>query len=622
MTEVAALEVYAGQLSEAAQKSTTAAGKHHEFINGDALTDVDTESGPVPTLAKQARLYSEAIPDAVTELSAQMTDGKIHPDEASGRAAVADGQYFYVKSTNPLISRSLFQRINAATSSHIVDDPSAVTVAELSKLVQSQLGLAVASEEVAVSLADEEGGEQLLLTSLRLRTSVFEARTDDAASGIYGSDQGALLHADDHGMSLGPLMFGTTLLPGLYVVDEEDAILQELSDPGPAPETLAPQLTDALAGGVYFAPKLVTVPGVPLRVDVSSMIAPREDDAGVVASIFSYTTAESITSTRELVVQAARFGPTARLKLRERDNALTHHVMELSMTELPPGPFPATAPNVLVIGDSICNRQGAYYLNAALLAAGYSANFMGTFQGSQDPDNPNNMEGVLGECREGFSTGNYTYADMAEFNIPLPAGQEAAYLSMSKVQRRNSNPFIRPAVESDDPAIIRNGYVLDFAFYQQRFSLPSPDVIVYALGMNEFIRVTNANELNAYVLDNENLMFKRIRAAWPNVKILRCLPGLPFQRTRNPQWGDRYVPMIRAVMTNLQTMGNARNILVPSWTFANPETGYATGNDVVDPLTGITKVEVTDNTHPIGSNRIRLFQGIAPYIAAAHLNLI
>jgi hypothetical protein len=376
--------------------------------------------------------------------------------------------------------------------------PSALGVTELSKLVQNQLGLASAADEVGLAVADEEGGEQLLLTPVRLRTPVLEFRTDEAASGIYGADLEALLHADERGLSLGPLMFGPTLLPGMYVVDEEDGILQEFSYPGQAPETLEPQLTDALAGGVYFAPKLVTVPGVPLRLDVSSMIAPREDDAGVVATIASHTTAESITSTRELVVQASRFGAAARLKLRERDNALTHHIMELALTELPAGPFPGAAPNVLLIGDSISNRQGAQYLNAALTSAGYSANFMGTFQGSQYPDNPNNMEGLFGECREGFSTGNYTYADMAEFTNPLPPGQEAAYLAMSKVQRRNSNPFIRQAVESDDPAIVRNGYVLDFAFYQQRFSLPTPDVIVYALGMNEFIRVTNANELSVY----------------------------------------------------------------------------------------------------------------------------
>ncbi|WP_274643428.1 hypothetical protein [Pseudomonas serbica] len=131
MTDIAALESYAGTLSEAAQRSEAASLMQHELMNGDAHTDVLTESGPVPTLAKQARLYSEAIPDAVVELSAQMTDGKIHPSEAAGRLAVADLAYFYVKSSNPLISRSLYQRINADTSVHVVDDASAASMAEL-----------------------------------------------------------------------------------------------------------------------------------------------------------------------------------------------------------------------------------------------------------------------------------------------------------------------------------------------------------------------------------------------------------------------------------------------------------------------------------------------------------
>jgi lysophospholipase L1-like esterase len=193
---------------------------------------------------------------------------------------------------------------------------------------------------------------------------------------------------------------------------------------------------------------------------------------------------------------------------------------------------------------------------------------------------------------------------------------------MSKTPKRNHNPFIRAAIAEDDPAIIRNGYVLDFAYYQSRFALPTPDIIVYALGMNEFLQASTGADLFNYVLDNEKLMMQRIRAAWPNVKILRCLPGLPYHSTRNPQWTERYIPMIRGIMSNLNTLGDSRNILVPSWTFTNPETGYATGNHVVDPITGIATAEITDMTHPVGANRRALFQGIAPYIAAATLNLI
>ena len=59
MTDISALEAFAGQLSEAAARSTAAAEKQHEYIHGDDQADVSTESGPVPSIAKQARLSAE-----------------------------------------------------------------------------------------------------------------------------------------------------------------------------------------------------------------------------------------------------------------------------------------------------------------------------------------------------------------------------------------------------------------------------------------------------------------------------------------------------------------------------------------------------------------------------------
>lgn len=55
MTDIAALESYAGMLSEAAQRSNAASEKQHTYVHGDEHTDVTTESGPVPSLAKQAK---------------------------------------------------------------------------------------------------------------------------------------------------------------------------------------------------------------------------------------------------------------------------------------------------------------------------------------------------------------------------------------------------------------------------------------------------------------------------------------------------------------------------------------------------------------------------------------
>jgi lysophospholipase L1-like esterase len=583
----------------------------NELLLSDQIKMMDVGGGVMrPTNAK-----------AIADLATQMSGALIYSTVALGLAGTIAGGHFSVLAPDAAEYLILY-RNQAGVAIEEKRYPSKVALDLINRLMQGPSTLPIAAEEAALALSDEEGGEFLLITPGRTRTPSVEALTDSVDSGLYDAEGGAVIHIGADGMSLGPLMLGMTTLPGIYVTDQEDNILQRIDDPGEAPESLIPKTTDPLAGGVYFAPKLVTAPGIPLHLDVSSMIAPREDSIGVVASISSHSTAESSSSTRELIVQAAKFGPTARLKLRDPNNALTHHVMDLSMIELPVGPYPGAAPNVLGIGDSILNRQGAQFLSEALTAVGYSANFIGTMPGSASVANPNDMSGPMGEGREAYSTGNYTYADISEITIPLAPGDEAAYLAMSKVERRNRNPFIRAATGADDPAIVRNGYVLDFAFYQARFSLPTPDVIVYALGMNEFIRVTNGNDLYAYMLDNEKLMMQRIRAAWPDVKILRCLPGLPFQKTRNPQWTDRYIPMIRGVMTNLNDLANPKNTLVPSWTFANPETGYATGNNVVDPVTGIHQVEITDNTHPIGANRRRLYQGIAPYIAAAQLNLI
>lgn len=60
MTDISALEASAGQLSEAAARSTAAAEKQHQYIHGNDQTDVTTESGPVPCIAKQARISREA----------------------------------------------------------------------------------------------------------------------------------------------------------------------------------------------------------------------------------------------------------------------------------------------------------------------------------------------------------------------------------------------------------------------------------------------------------------------------------------------------------------------------------------------------------------------------------
>ncbi|ANF58160.1 hypothetical protein [Halotalea alkalilenta] len=64
-TTLEALEQYAAQLSLAARRSNEASDLQHAFVHGDDETDVLTESGPLPTLAKMAKGWGQLAEKAI-----------------------------------------------------------------------------------------------------------------------------------------------------------------------------------------------------------------------------------------------------------------------------------------------------------------------------------------------------------------------------------------------------------------------------------------------------------------------------------------------------------------------------------------------------------------------------
>lgn len=98
MTDISALEAYAGQLAEAAELATSSAQTQHAVVNGDASTDVLTESGLVPTLAKQAVLSQAKVTASLTEVASQMAGAMTYPSIALGLAGTVKGGYFSVPS--------------------------------------------------------------------------------------------------------------------------------------------------------------------------------------------------------------------------------------------------------------------------------------------------------------------------------------------------------------------------------------------------------------------------------------------------------------------------------------------------------------------------------------------
>ncbi|WP_314916571.1 hypothetical protein [Pseudomonas helleri] len=98
MTDIESLQAYGGQLAEAAESATASAKKQHEYVNGDSSTDVLTESGPVPSLAKQAVLGQEKVTSALEEVASQLAGSMSYTTIDKGLAATKPGALFGVLS--------------------------------------------------------------------------------------------------------------------------------------------------------------------------------------------------------------------------------------------------------------------------------------------------------------------------------------------------------------------------------------------------------------------------------------------------------------------------------------------------------------------------------------------
>jgi len=96
-TTVEALEAYAGQLSEAATMATAAATTQREIINGPADSDVMTESGPVPTYAKQAVQAQAKVTAVLEEVSTGLAGASSFDSIEEGLAATTEGGSFSVR---------------------------------------------------------------------------------------------------------------------------------------------------------------------------------------------------------------------------------------------------------------------------------------------------------------------------------------------------------------------------------------------------------------------------------------------------------------------------------------------------------------------------------------------
>ncbi|WPE28599.1 hypothetical protein PshuTeo1_43560 [Pseudomonas hunanensis] len=486
---------------------------------------------------------------------------------------------------------------------------SATVVEVVTALIQAFTSQSSDVELFAV--ADIEGGRLAGITGKGIDTLSLRL-TSVAGATTIGDEEGNIdFYSDAERTIVGPAEFQYTQQGGVYLTDPEGG---ELSVPSSSDSSsTAPPFTD----GLIFTPVIATSDLRESRLYLENILSHRELVDGVVGSISS-TTTPIVQSGHILPVSASKLGATATLAIRSKTNPNTRRIMSVAMKHIPVQ-SPVINKTVLFIGDSIGNRQGVAFIKQYLAELGINATFIGTLETSSSSSNANDITGPLAESREGWETGDFTYA-VTDRAIIVPPGGEAAYLAMNKTDRWPRNPFLRAATGADPADVVCNGYVFDPAFYASRFSLATPDIVVNMLGTND-VRDRTAAGIGAAVLANDTIMHKQIRAAWPSAKIIRSFPGTALTADRNALWTSHYRPLALAIRQSAAALSYSGLTVAPIWAMTDPENGYAfaaatPGDD------GFIDASWSDDIHPIGAARHSLAVVTAQFVAAAALNLI
>lgn len=530
----------------------------------------------------------------------------------AGLLATVDGESFQVLGSDSTEYLILY-RNSAGEAVEQRRYPTSTAIESMRSLIQATESSPGDMEYFRIS--DDESARIAYLNDKRLGTPGFDIVSDDSSTQIADSEGGVLLYGDDQRILLGSLEMHQTQMPGIFVVDEFGAVLQELSKAEPFEQnTTGPS---PFEDGLLFTPTIVTCDTYETAIYPQSILPRRELAADVIATVASTTTAASASGER-LAISASKYGTTAVLNLRRKDDAAVRRFMNLNLKHVPIQ-APVKTTKVLFIGDSIGNRQGGYLLKQYLAALGINATFIGTLMGTADAFGGSGANGELGECREGWETGDYTYAVTDRAQI-VAAGDEAAYVAMAWDTKRERNPFARLATAADPAAVVRNGYVFDCAFYQSRFGLQTPDIVIHALGTND-IRDRTAASVYDHVYANDKIIHGQIRKAWPSAKIIRTLPGTAVSTARNAVWTQFYAPVLRAIQKAATDLADAKTTLAPVWAMTNNEGAYTlpAGTAGAD---GFLVGDWSDPIHPYGAARLSLYQALAPFVAAAAINLI
>ena len=370
---------------------------------------------------------------------------------------------------------------------------------------------------------------------------------------------------------------------------------------GGAPILGPPNLNVLHGGALYLLPDL------PQTFFPAMLFPIRADAARVLVEVAS---GDFVASAHEpFTIDPALLGTSGVLAFARSDTtttARTRIVLDVNVATIA-----ASSPKVLMIGDSITNRQIPRFINERLTALSITVDWIGTVASSASGSDNADATGPLAEAREGRAYGDLVYSVLDGEATPLPVGDEATYLALSKADKLAFNPFLREEVGSE-PDIARNGYVFDLRFYLDRFGFDDPDIMICALGEND--AGERPTEAAADVLDAATIVLAQARAAVPTMKIALTMSGNANAPLGDSRWAVK-AGCIRSIIQAVREADDPLISVISAWTNVSPTEGWSVTGATTDPATGIQTSTISDVIHPVGTARVQFAAALAAYIA-------
>ncbi|WP_428429553.1 SGNH/GDSL hydrolase family protein [Pararhizobium sp.] len=537
-----------------------------QLLAGPIGTEIEDKMAAAATGLKSAKTWPEllaVVGSATLQKGEVITDAGTHTDPVVGGTVPNKGSYSW--SVSPAGWKRTGDLIDASSLSDRIEDTNA--------LIKGS-----SSSEVVAAFTDKFGFSSAAFTlDGALETNLFAVR-EDGYNGVVFTDKLGFVLA----------RFGAE---GSHIISLDGGDTPASSDITP-----------------YFGPNLFGWSGEVQKIYLARLFGNRDDANSCRVTILGET-GHSDSSDVCLTFRPADLGASASLTAWPRSwDGSTRAELSLSVIVAPNPPPAATAPVILCFGDS--NSQAAgQFLKPELETRGYSPVFIGT----------RTFGGVQVEGRSGWESGDVTFA-VTDKVTPVEDGGFAAYNAMTDAAKLDRNPYLRLATGGDAAGDIVNGRVLDFERFRIGTGLGIPDIAPYGYITND-VRDRTLDEIYSTTYTNDRLVYRRLHAAWPNLKILRWFPVIPVTPDRDALMPS-YKAYWRGAMDAIRDHASPKVFLVPTWVAAPPDAGFALAAGSVDLTTGVKMTSVNDPLHQIGGSRLMCFRILAAAIAAAARNLI